>query len=190
MRKIILASGSKARRALLRKTGLRFHTIVPEVKESRRLKGGCSRLVIANALRKAKTVSKGLKSGIVIGADTVVLANKRVIGKPKNKRDAFKILRLLSGKQYSFYTGIVVIDIDRNKTFTAYEVTRVYMKRLSNDQIQRYLRSTSNLYRAGAFDVQGRGLGLVRRIEGCYNNVAGLPLVKLAKLLKKVRISI
>ena len=189
MRKIILASGSKARQKLLEQIGLKFQVIESRIKETRSLKGRCSDCVIEIALKKARHVARQISSGIVIGADTVVLVGDKIIGKPKRLRDAFKALRALSKKPQWVYTGLAVIDIDKNKTFTAYEKTKVYMYPLSEGQIKRYFKKISPFDKAGSFDVQGPGSIFIDRIEGCFYNVVGLPLAKLAKILKKVGIN-
>ena len=185
MRKIILASKSKARRKLLRQAGLRFELATSKVVESRILKSSCSDLVVSNALAKAKDAAKRFRSAIVIGADTVVLSGDKVVGKPRDKKSAFKILKLLSGRPSWVYTGLAVIDIDNNKIYTAFEKTKVYMQRLNDSQIRNYFKKVSVLDKAGAFDIQGLGSIFIDRIEGCFYNVVGLPLAKLAKLLRK-----
>ena len=190
MRKIILASKSKARQKLLRQIGLKFRVVASTAKEDRSLKTRCSDLVIANALRKAEDVARRFSSGIVIGADTVVLVNRKIIGKPRDNKSAFKTLRLLSKKPRLIYTGIAVIDIDKNKTFTAYDKTKVYMQHLNDKQIRNYFRKVSPLDKAGAFDIEGLGSVFIDRIEGCFYNVVGLPLSKLARILKKTGVDI
>ena len=184
MRRIILASKSKARQNLLKQIGLKFQVVASNVKEARRPKMKCSDLVVTNALRKAKDVAKRLKSGVVIGADTVVLVGKSIIGKPKNTKTAIKTLKLLSKKPQWVYTGLAVVDVDKHKTYTAYEKTKVYMQHLSDKEIKNYFRKVSPMDKAGAFDIQGLGSIFINRIEGCFYNVVGLPLAKLAKMLK------
>ena len=188
MRKIILASRSRARQALLRQIGVKFCVALSDVKESRSLKKGCAALVIENALRKAKDVADEMDSGVVISADTVVLVGNKIIGKPRNLGDAFKTLKLLSRKPQWVYTGIAVIDIDNNKTYTDYEKTKIYMYRLTDSEIRNYFRRVSPMDKAGSFDIQGLGGIFIDRIEGCYYNVVGLPLAKLARILKKTGI--
>jgi septum formation protein len=183
-RKIILASKSKARQKLLRRLGVKFKVIGSGTKERRLLKGDCSALVINNALRKAKDVAGRLDSGIVIAADTVVLAGHRIIGKPRNIKEAFVILKLLSRKPQWVYSGLAVIDIDNNKTFTAYDRTRVHMRPLSDKEIRDYFRRVSPLDKAGGFDIQGRGGRFIKRTDGCFYNVVGLPVKKLKKILR------
>jgi septum formation protein len=190
MRKIILASQSKQRQRLLNQIGLDFVTAGSDTKEDMRLKGSCAALVMSNALRKAEDVAKRHRSGVVIAADTVVLSGKKIIGKPKDLKDAFRTLKLISQKPQWVYTGMAVIDIDKKKVLTDYEKTKIYMYRLSDRQIRDYFKRVSPLDKAGSFDIQGLGSIFINRIEGCFNNVIGLPLAKLAKMLKRIGIDL
>lgn len=185
MRKIILASNSKARQKLLRQIGLKFKVVTAQVKELKHVPKGYSDLVIQNALRKAEVVARKSKSGVIIGADTVVVAGKKIIGKPKDLSDAYKTIKLLTRKPQWVYSGLAVVDIDNKKVFTDYEKTKIYMCRLSDQQIKKYLKKVSPLDKAGSFDIQGLGGIFIDRIEGCYYNVVGLPLAKLARILEK-----
>jgi len=187
---IILASRSKARRALLRQVGLKFNVDASHIKENRTLRTCCSRLVTENALAKARDVAARHRQGIVIAADTVVLAEGKIIGKPKSIHDAFKTLKLLSRKQQWVYTGLAVVDIKNKKIFLDYEKTKIYMIPMTDAEIRNYFKKTSPLDKAGSFDIQGFGGICIDRIEGCFYNVVGLPLAKLAQMLKKVHIDI
>jgi len=190
MRKLILASKSRARRRLLKQIGLKFVLAESRVKEEKRLRGRCSDFVIRNALRKARDVAKRFKSGVVIGADTVVLAGKMIIGKPRNLKEAYRSLKILSKKPQWVYTGIAVIDIASGKVYTDYEKTCVHMYPLDDQQIKHYFKKISPFDKAGSFDVQGPGSIFIDRIDGCFYNVVGLPLAKLARLLKKTGIEV
>jgi septum formation protein len=190
MRRIILASKSKARQNLLRQVGLRFQVAEASVKEKRVLIGRCSDLVKENALRKARAVASKFDAGVVIAADTVVLVGRKLIGKPKDIQDASQTLRLLSRKPQWVYTGVAVIDIDKHKTLTTYDKTKVYMTPLTDCQIMNYFQKVSPLDKAGSFDIQGFGSVFIDRVEGCFYNVVGLPLAKLVKLLKRVGIEV
>ncbi len=185
MRKIILASGSKARRDLLRRAGLEFSVAPSRARESRALRGSCASLVVGNALKKARDVASRRATGVVIAADTVVMVGRRIIGKPKDLADARRTLRLLSRRPQWVYSGIAVIDIDSGRTYTDHEKTKIYMYPLSDAQIERYFKKVSPLDKAGSFDIQGMGGVFIDRIEGCFYNVVGLPLAKLAKLLRR-----
>ena len=188
MRKIILASKSKARKKLLQQIGLRFSVAESHLKEKRLLRTSCRRLVIGNALAKARDVAARYKKGVVIAADTVVLVDGKIIGKPGNIKKAFKMLKLLSRQPPWVYTGLAVIDIDHDKIFTDYEKTRIYLIPLTDAEIRNYLKKTSPLDKAGSFDIQGLGGIFIDRIEGCFYNVVGLPLSKLASILKKLNL--
>jgi septum formation protein len=152
--------------------------------------GRCSGFVIGNALKKARDVASRLDSGIVIGADTVVLVGKKIIGKPKSMRDARNALRMLSKSAQWVYTGLAVIDVDNSKTYTDYEKTKIYMYPLNEKQIKNYFKKISPFDKAGSFDVQGPGSIFIDRIEGCFYNVVGLPLAKLAKIFRKIGVEI
>lgn len=190
MRKIILASRSKPRRALLKQVGLKFSVAPSSARETHDASLGCRKVVIDNAVRKAKDVARRYKSGVVISADTVVFIGKKIVGKPKSLKDAFRTLKALSKKPQWVHTGIAVIDIDNGKIWTDHEKTKVYMSKLSDDEIWNYFKRVSPLDKAGSFDVQGFGSIFIDRIEGCFYNVVGLPLAKLARLLNKCGIQI
>ena len=187
MRQIILASRSTTRREILKQIGLKVTAVASDVKEKRMTAQNCRRLVISNALAKAQDVAKRFKSGIVIGADTVVVAGKRVIGKPKNMADALETLRFLTRVPQLVYTGIAVVDIDNQKIYKDYGKTKVYMRRMTDSQIKSYFRQVSPLDKAGSYDIRGPGAVFVDRIEGCYYNVVGLPIAKLMVILEKIK---
>jgi len=190
MRKIILASRSKARRKLLNDIGLKFTVRTSNAKEKRRIKTNCGDLVMENALAKALDVAARTKTGIVIAADTVVLVGKKIIGKPKSIKEALSTLKLISRKPQWVYTGIAVIDIDNNKRYAASDMTKVYMYRLTDREIKSYFKRVSPLDKAGSFDIQGFGSVFIDRIEGCFYNVVGLPMAKLAKILKRTGVHV
>jgi len=190
MRQIYLASGSLARRKLLKLFGLKFKFLTSRVKEKRIAMGSSYvSLVKNNALNKAREVSGRINSGIVIAADTIVVQDKKISGKPQNLKDARIMLRKLSLKPQWLYTGIAVIDKDKNLVMVDCEKTKVYMDKLTDKEIDNYFLHTSPLDKAGSFDIQGRGAFFVRRIEGCFYNVVGLPLRRLYCMLKKIGIS-
>lgn len=190
MRKLILASRSKARQDLLKQMGLKFAVAASDVKESRIMKGSCADLVVNNALKKALDVAGKRSSGVVIGADTVVLVGKKIIGKPRDLKDAYRTLKLLSKKPQWVYSGIAVVDIESGKVYTDHERTKVYMYPLTDRQIKNYFKKVSPLDKAGSFDIQGMGGIFIDRIEGCFYNVVGLPLAKLARLLRKTGVEV
>lgn len=191
MKKLILASQSPQRRKLLEFLGLRFTVKPSRVQEISRIKTTCSALVRENALRKAVDVASRVKKGVVIGADTLVYAgNKQIIGKPRDLKDARRILKVLFSRPQWVYTGVAVIDTATGKRVVDYEKTKVFMIPLTDQEIAQYHRRVNPFDKAGGFDIEGWGSIFIHRIEGCYSNVIGLPMAKLAGMLKKVGISI
>lgn len=188
--RIILASRSKARRRLLRQIGLKFIATESRARESRRIRTTCADLVVDNALKKARDAAKRYREGIVIGADTVVLAGNKIIGKPRTLTDAFNALKTLSARPQWVYTGVAVVDAATGRVLTAYEKTKVYMYPLTDREIHEYFKKISPFDKAGSFDVQGPGSIFIDRIEGCFYNVVGLPVAKMAKLLMKFGVKV
>jgi len=139
------------------------------------------------ALQKSNEAIKKLKSGIVITADTIVVLNKKVIGKPRNQKDAYEILSYLSGKTHLVYTGFAIQNIEKNKTIVDYEKTRVTFRKLFPDEIKEYIKTGSPMDKAGAYGIQDDfGAVFVKKIDGCYYNVVGLPLSKIYKSLLEI----
>ncbi len=198
MKKIILASASRQRQSLLRRLGIRFTVCPSRVREIKKITGSCAGLVKKNALLKARDVAKRQRDGVVVAADTLVYLDgpprlgrgKKIIGKPKDLKDAKRILKLLFARPHWVYTGVAVIDTESGKEVVDYEKTRIFMSRLSSEEIDRYHLHASPLDKAGGFDIEGKGGLFIRRIEGCYFNVIGLPMAKLFSMFKKVGVTI
>ncbi|HOW35110.1 MAG TPA: Maf family nucleotide pyrophosphatase [Candidatus Omnitrophota bacterium] len=186
MKKIILASGSPHRKELLKLLGLKFIVKKSRARETKEIVTTCEALVKENALNKARDVAGRLNEGIVIGADTLVyLENGTIIGKPRNLAEAKKILKYLSCHPSWVYTGLAVIDAKTGKTIQGCEKTKIFMEELSDTEINRYYAHVSPFDKAGGFDIEGRGGVWIKRIEGCYFNVVGLPISRLYQMLKK-----
>ena len=147
-------------------------------------------LVEASSRQKAQEVASGLRGAIVIGADTVIAVDDAVIGKPRDREEARRILRLISGREHRVITGFTVIDTDSGKTFYQAVTTRVFMKRMTPGEIEAYVDTGEGLDKAGAYAIQGRGAVLVERIEGDYANVVGLPLCAVAGALERFGIEV
>jgi len=191
MPKLILASGSVQRKKLLKDLGVRFTVKTSQVNEVTKIQTTCQALVKYNAVLKAQDVAGRIKTGVVIGADTLVYGgHKQIIGKPRNLKEAKKILHALFAKPHWVYTGVAVIDVVTGRRIVDYEKTKVFMIPLSDEEIDRYHGRVSPLDKAGGFDIEGGGSVFIHRIEGCYSNVIGLPIAKLAAMLKKVGVSI
>ena len=184
--KIILASASPRRELLLKSLGVRF-SVLPNHMNERSVKVTEPKAYAKRlAALKAAKVSSRVKEGIIIGADTVVVIGKEILNKPKGAADARRMLRLLSGKTHRVITGVCVIDKYENTRKTFSVATKVRFKKLSERTISRYISTNEPLDKAGAYAIQGKGAALVESISGDYNNIVGLPLAALAKILMRM----
>lgn len=183
---IVLASGSPRRRELLASLGLRF-TVHPAEGEERPPEGASpAETVMALSGSKADEVAPLHPDSLVIAADTIVWAEGRILGKPKGARDAKQMLRMLSGREHEVYTGVTLIYNSRRLCKS--ECTRVFFRELSEEEIDAYVRSGEPMDKAGAYGIQGRAALMVRRIEGDYFNVMGLPLCLLGQMLRDMEV--
>ena len=184
---IYLASRSPRRRKLLKQLGIKFKSFSVNLDE--KINGGEKpvNLVKRLSIEKLELARKKIKSGLIITADTIVVLNNKIIGKPKNKKEAVQYLKLLSGKQHIVFTGFAVMNIPANKIIVDYEKTEVKFRILDDDEINDYVLSGSPLDKAGAYGIQDDfGAVFVEKINGCYYNVVGLPLTKLYQALRKL----
>ena len=183
MKKIILASSSPRRREILAAAGINFEVIPSETEENISADSP-EELVRGLSLLKCSDVAKKAPGGfIVIGADTIVVHDGKIMGKPKDGTDAFNMLRSLCGDTHAVYTGVTVIDTDSGKEMTFHERCEVKMYDVSNDAIRKYIETGEPMDKAGAYAIQGRGAFLVERINGDFYTVMGLPIARLMKVL-------
>ncbi|MCT4543891.1 MAG: Maf family protein [Vallitalea sp.] len=182
MKSIILASGSPRRKELLERLNIDFDIIVSDLDEDSIEQSKPDDFVEKLAYEKAKSVSMLTnKDSLVIGCDTVVVYNNEILGKPKNNEQAISFLKKLSGSNHQVYSGIAIIDTKSNNKYLSHEITDVYMKELSNDEIAYYIQTGEPFDKAGAYGIQGIGSLFIEKISGDYYNVMGLPLNKLYK---------
>lgn len=187
MKKVILASASPRRRELLMQAGFSFEVIESNADEKVAIKEP-GRLVAELAKRKAQAVAEGLKGeALVIGADTVVTLEGEILGKPKDKADAFRMLKALQGRTHQVYTGVALIDRkEEGMEVTDFaECTDVTMYPMSEEEIYSYIDTKEPMDKAGAYGIQGRAAIYVREIKGDYNNVVGLPIARLYQEVKE-----
>lgn len=187
MTKIVLASNSPRRKALLEQIGLEFliHTTVTKELEDYSISP--MEFARKNAEIKATATCNHLKENVlVIGADTIVALNNHILLKPKNDQDAYRMISLLAGKKHNVYTGVCCILKNNNKIQkkTFVEKTDVFFRNLSKKDIENYVLSQEGRDKAGAYGIQGIGCLLIDHIEGDYNNVVGLPVARLFTELK------
>lgn len=186
---IILASASPRRRQLLEQVGLSFTVQASEVPEEAR--PGISPVELAQSLAADKALAVATLANpqsIVIGADTIVVFSSQIFGKPKTAVEAKTMLTVLSGRRHTVITGVAVVA--GGQVFRDFTETFVTFRQLSDGEMDRYVAAGEWMDKAGAYGIQGLGALLVERIEGCYNNVVGLPLNTLARLLLKVGVRI
>jgi septum formation protein len=188
--KIILASNSKRRREILTSCGIAHKVIPSNAVEYMTISKLPEQVGMINARIKADAVAKKLKSGYVIGADTVVLLGKKIIGKPKDAGHAKKMLKEMSGKTISVYTGLCVIDAKKGNIISDYEKSLVTVKKLKSSDIPKYFKLLGPYDKAGGFSIEGVGSFIFDNIKGSYFNVLGLPTAKLQEMFKKLGVDI
>lgn len=184
-KKIILASTSPRRQELFGKLGIPFVMEAPDYEEDMNLKIAPVKLARLLSSGKASAVAKKHSQGIVIGADTFVVHNNHLLGKPKSRAEAREMLEKLSGQRVDILTGLTIIDAASGKQVSLTDITKVYIKKLSQSEITHYLASGEPLGKAGAFAIQGLGAVIIKRIEGDFMGAMGLPLFILVKELAK-----
>lgn len=185
---LILASGSPRRRELLTQIGVAYMVNPSTYNEELPKKKDPEKYVQAQALGKARDVAEKLPGQWVLGADTIVAIDGEMLGKPKNEAAAIEMLRELSGRKHSVYTGIALIN--GHKEYTKVVETKVWFRRLSEKEIKAYVASGEPLDKAGAYGIQGRAAAFVDKINGSYTNVVGLPLSQVCKLFHKAKVHV
>lgn len=181
---IILASKSPRRREILENTKVRFSVKESQVYEVIKADESPKETVMRLAYEKALDVANNNEESLVIGADTIVVINNQILGKPKNEEEAYDMIKLLSGKTHYVITGFALINLSLNKKVIDCEVSQVTFKELSEECIKDYLNTKESLDKAGAYGIQGYGGLLVNNIQGDYFNIVGLPISKISDCLK------
>ncbi|MBN2465239.1 septum formation protein Maf [candidate division WOR-3 bacterium] len=187
---IYLASTSPRRRDLLRRLGIRFQLTTPAASETPEAVGHKTgstpaRFAVACARVKALSVAGRVNAGLVVGVDTVVVCGKQILGKPRSRAEARKMLGMLSGRTHSVISGVAVVRMPERRVLTAAETTAVSFRRLSTDEIERYISGPEPYDKAGAYGIQEQAGIFVSRVSGCLLNVVGLPVPLLLDLLCK-----
>lgn len=188
--KLILASSSPRRRSLLEAAGLRFEVIPSHIPEEPRRGESPRNYTMRLARAKASQVGQTIKRGLIIGADTIVVLDDKILEKPTSREDARAMLRLLSGRWHSVITGVALCEPEMERELVDYEETRVKFAQLEQDEIQWYTQSDEPLDKAGAYAIQGRASLFVERIEGDYQNVVGLPVRLVYRLARQLGYSL
>jgi septum formation protein len=181
--KIVLASTSPRRISLLRQIGMHFYVVAPVDDESSANPDPKER-VIENALAKARSVLGNVEEGLVVGADTVVYIDEKILGKPSSEDEARMMMTTLSGRVHTVFTGLAVIDAESGREEVGCEEAQVHMMKLSDEEINRYVETGEPMGKAGAYAIQGLGAVFVEGVVGCFHNVVGLPLSLLWKMMR------
>ena len=184
---IYLASKSPRRRKLLKQINLNFKSFTVDLEE--KIKPGEKPSISVKRLSKEKLdiARQKVKYGIIITADTIVVLNRKVIGKPKDKKEAKRFLTKLSGKVHSVYTGFSIYNSENKMLLTDYEKTIVEFRKLTAKEIDNYITTQNPMDKAGAYGIQDDcGAVFIKKINGCYSNVVGLPLTKVYQTLMKI----
>ena len=183
--KLILASNSPRRSHLLAQAGLNFSVIPSDVDEQKLAMSDPDEYVRALAESKARDISEKHPDSWIIGADTIVLIEQQILGKPDSEDAARKMLRRLSGKTHQVYTGYCICCKREKRLFSDVVKTDVYFKELSDREIEWYIQTGEPFDKAGGYGIQGIGAFLVERISGSYTNVVGLPVCEVISFLIK-----
>lgn len=181
---MILASASPRRKEILENFGFLFKTIVKNIDETSD-KTRAEEKILEIAEKKARAATIDFPDENVVGADTVVVVDGKILGKPKNKEDAFSMLKSLSGRSHEVITAFSFININKNISYSDYEITKVYFKNLTDDEINWYINTKEPMDKAGAYGIQGKGAFFVEKIEGDFFSVMGFPLGKFVRFLNK-----
>jgi septum formation protein len=184
---IYLASKSPRRRKLLKQINLNFKSFTVDMEEKIKPGEKPSVSVKRLSIEKLEIARQKVKYGIIITADTIVVLDSKVIGKPKDKKEAKRFLKILSGQVHTVYTGFSIYNSQSKMLLTDYEKTTVEFRKLTTKEIDDYIKSGSPMDKAGAYGIQDDfGAVFINKINGCYYNVVGLPLTKVYQTLTKI----
>ncbi len=180
---LVLASESTRRVDLLRSLGVSFAIMPPGIDEHRRHSESPKDYVLRMAYEKAQKVGSLFPEKWVIGADTIVVHKGRVLGKPKTEEDAFAMLKRLRASWHKVYTGYCILNVSRHIVYQDVAETKVFIKDLTDEEIEKYINTTEPFDKAGSYAVQGKGGYMVKEIKGSYSNVVGLPICEITEAL-------
>jgi len=185
--KIVLASSSPRRKELLESVGVQFKVIRPESEESLLGSENPKDYVLRLAIEKALSVSRNLAGELlIIGADTIVVVDNEILGKPMDEEEARNMLSKISGRTHNVLTAFSIVDPQNRVLHSEVVSTEVQVKTLEPVEIQGYIKTGEPMDKAGAYGIQGIGAFMIEEIVGSYTNVVGLPLVEVLEALKKL----
>lgn len=176
MKKIILASSSPRRKEILAMCGLDFDVMPSDCDENIRADSPEELVLKLSQLKCSDVAGRAQKDRLVVGADTIVVFEGLILGKPADGADAFRMLRALSGNTHTVYTGVSIKDTDTGKNISFYEQTDVTMYGVPDEILRRYIETGEPMDKAGAYGIQGKGAFLVKKIDGDFYTVMGFPI--------------
>lgn len=183
----VLASASPRRRKILDGLGLEFVVDPTGIPEDALAGETAADHVVRLSGAKARACARSRSVGTVLGADTIVVLDGAVFGKPADPSDAARMLHLIRGRWHEVYTGIALIRCSDGARAAGFERTRVLVRDLTDREVEDYVAGGEPLDKAGAYAIQECGAAVVERVEGCFYNVVGLPVVRLLALLRELR---
>lgn len=184
--KIILASNSPRRKEILDIAKIEYEVIPSNIEEKMNEELPVAERIEDIAYQKVKSIRKSRQDKIILGADTVVLINDKIIGKPHSKKEAEEIIRLLSGKTHKVITGCCIYDNVKNEYIKFHEITEVTFYEMSDEEILTYIENPSIYDKAGAYGIQEDAALYIEKVNGDYYNIIGLPIGKVFRELKKI----
>ena len=192
MKEIVLASKSPRRIDLLKELGLKFTEYSPDFEEKKESLAGETpeEIVVYNAVGKAHEASRRFKDAIIIGVDTIGVSHGHILGKPTDREDAKRLIRLISRTEHSVISGLCVMNSASGKTLTQSVETKVEMEKIDEKDIEKYVNSGEGDDKAAGYAIQGKGSLFIKSIRGDYFNVVGLPIYNLKKMLKEFEIDL
>lgn len=183
--KLILASNSRTRKEVLDKVGLKY-SVIPSNIEEHSDKIDPKEYVMDLSKQKADAVSKGIKEGVILSADSIIYIDNKKLEKPKTKEQAKKMLKNLSGKINYAVTGVTIIDLYKNKSITLNEVTEVSFDNLTDEEIEWYIDNEQYIFERCGYSIAGKSAIYIPKINGDYYNILGMPISRVYKELNKL----
>jgi len=185
-RRLILASRSPRRAEILKREKVEFKIKIPPNLKEESSSSDPVEHVLSLSERKATSISHQVEEGIILGADTIVVLDGEIMGKPQNKKEAFSILKKLGGRMHKVYTGMTLVNRYNGRMISDYDLTEVKFNQLDEEKIRSYIDTGEPMDKAGAYGIQGMGGFLVENIRGSLDNVIGLPTEKLKEMLIQI----
>lgn len=183
MTRVILASKSPRRKQLMAELNIPFEIIVADIDETINESNTLTKEIEELSYRKAKAVFENNKDALVIGSDTIVVINNKVLGKPKDELDAKRMLKMMQNNKHQVITGVTLLNKDSRESFSV--VTDVYFNEMSDEEIDEYIKTKEPMDKAGSYGIQGHGSKFIKKIDGDFYAVMGFPIAEVYQRIQK-----